>query len=301
MNRLQSELVKDASEAHGLSPDAHSKHRRLKEVQQELDQMRLGFAAIANTFHEVRTPLHSMSGFIKLMLEGKVSDPETQREFLTTVDQRNQDLRKLAAGILELAATESGQVVFEKRPVSMKGVIDNAAVKLQGFAEEKGIAIETTLPRALPDVEGAFDKLEQVVTNLLSFAIRFSRGEGRVFVTAKAVSNGVLVEIVGQSTDTLADAIPCSLQKTSELDIPMTPDDGGAWLDLYLARQIVQAHGGELWLENEPGNGTTLSFVIPESPHYVGKRPQRQYATTEGSRARVEEITRSVKKTGGER
>lgn len=281
MNRLQSELVKDASEAHGLSPDAHSKHRRLKEVRQELDQMRLGFATIANTFHEVRTPLHSMSGFIKLMLEGKVADPGTQREFLATVDQRNQDLRKLAAGILELAATESGQVVFEKRPVSMKGVVDNAAVKLQGFAEEKGIAIETSLPRALPDVEGDFDKLEQVVTNLLSFAIRFSRGEGRVFVTGKAVSNGLLVEIVGQSTDTLADAITCSLQRSSELDIPMTPDDGGAWLDLYLARQVVQAHGGQLWLENEPGKRTILSFVIPAGPNGTAETARHRYPATE--------------------
>jgi len=281
MTTLQSAPVKDVSQAHGLSPDAHSKHRRLKEVRQELDQMRLGFATIANTFHEVRTPLHSMSGFIKLMLEGKVSDPETQREFLATVDQGNQDLRKLAAGILDLAAAESGQVVFEKQPVSMKGVVDNAVVKLQELAQEKGIAIETSLPPALPDVEGDFDRLEQVVTNLLGVAIRFSPGEGQVSVIATALSNGVLVEIVGRSTDTLADDFPCSLQKTAQLDVPTTPDDGGAWLDLYLARQLVQAHGGQLWLENEPGKRTSLSFVIPAEPNGTAETVRHRYSVTE--------------------
>ena len=126
MSTAQSELVKDASQAHGLSLDAHPKHRRLKNMRQELEQMRSDSIAIANSSDEARTLLHSIRGFIRLMLEDKVPHPETQRESLAIVDEQTRRLTNMVIGILYIAEFGSGQTVFERRTVSMKDMNDKS-------------------------------------------------------------------------------------------------------------------------------------------------------------------------------
>lgn len=261
-------LVKDNSEGDVLSAEAHQKHRRMKEMQKELSHMKLGFTAIADTFHELRTSLHSMHGAIKLMLDGKVPEPDIQREFLAIVDEQSQHLTSLVIDILDIAAIESGQTAFQRQPVSMNEVIDKVVVKLRVLAEEKGIAIETSLPQLLPNIQGDPEKLEQVVTNLLGSAIKFSSGQGKIFIAAMAKNNGVLVQVIGQCIDIPADVIPRLSQKFTQVDSSMTPATGEARLSLHLARQILEAHGGQLWIQSEPGKGGTFSFAVPESPEY---------------------------------
>jgi len=268
MSTLGSILVKDNSEGDVLSAEAHRKHRRMKEMQKELSHMKLGFTAIADAFHELRTPLHSMRGAIKLMLDGKVPDPDVQREFLAIVDEQSQHLSSLVISVLDTADIESGKMVFERQPVSMNEVIDKVVVKLRVLAEEKGIAIETSLPQLLPNIQGDPEKLEQVVTNLLGSAIKFSSGQGKIFIAARAKNNGVLVQVIGQCIDIPADVIPRLSQKFTQVDSAMTPAIGEARLCVHLARRILEAHGGQLWIQSEPGKGTTFTFAIPHSPEY---------------------------------
>ena len=268
MNELQSILVTDNSESHGLSADAHRKHKRMKEMQGELDRMKSGFAAIANAFHELRTPLHSTRGFIKLMLDGKVPDSKTQREFLALMDEQSQHLSNLVVGILDVAAIESEQIVFEKQDVSMKEIIDKVVDKLQKLATEKDVAIEAYLPYALPHIEGDFEKLEQAVTNLLDNAIESSPEQGNVLITARAGSNDVLVQIIDQNIG--ADAVPPLSQKSPKRDSSTAWTNDSTGVGLYLAKRIIEAHGGQIWAEDKkPGTGNTLSFAIPKSPDYM--------------------------------
>jgi|GEM_PF-2376868 len=269
MSTLGSILVKDNSEGDVLSAEAHGKHRRMKEMQKQLDQMKLGFTAIADAFHELRTSLHSMRGAIKLVLDGKVPAPDVQREFLAIVDEQNQHLSSLVISVLDTADIESGKMVFERQPVSMNEVIDKVVVKLQILADERGIAIETSLPQLLPNIQGDSEKLEQVVTNLLGSAIKFSSGQGKLFIAARAKDNSVLVRVTGQCIDIPADVIPRLSQKFTQVDSSMTPAIGEARLSLHLARRILEAHGGQLWVDSEPGKGSTFSFAIPESPEYM--------------------------------
>ncbi len=229
--------------------------------EKELDQMKSDF--IANTTHELRTPLHSIRGFIKLMLDGKVSDPETQREFLSIIDTESQHLNNLVDNILDIAAIESGRMVIERKPVSMREVIDGVVNKLQQLAENKEINIKVSLSHSLPVIEGDFRKLEQVVRNLVSNAIKFSPTGSQIFIDVRKDGAGVLVKVIDQGIGIPADAIPELFQKFSQVDSSMTRAQKGTGLGLYISKQIVEGHGGRIWVESVHGEGATFFFFIP--------------------------------------
>ena len=229
--------------------------------ERELDQMKSDF--IANTSHELRTPLHSIRGFVRLMLDGKVPDVETQREFLSIIDEQSQHLSNLVSGILDTAAVESGEMIFERRPVTMNEVIDKAVVKLQNIAVDKDIAVEADVPGTLPIIEGDSEKLEQVVTNLVDNAIKFSRKGDIVVITAGTQNNSLLVQVIDHGRGIPAGAIPLLFQKFYKVHGSMPWAGSGTGLGLYIVKQIVEAHGGEIWVESKLGEGSTFSFSLP--------------------------------------
>ena len=223
---------------------------------------------IASTSHELRTPLHSIRGFVKLMLDGKVTDSETQREFLGIIDEQGQHLSNLVNSILDIAAMESGEMVFEMQPISMKDVIDNAMAKLQRIADDNDIDIEASLPVTLPIVQGDAERLGQVLTNLVHNAIKFSQKGGRVLIAARADNNSVLVQVIDQGIGIPADAIPLLFQKFSQVHNSVARASGGTGLGLYIVKQIIEAHGGQIWVDSEPGKGSIFSFMMPLNDGY---------------------------------
>lgn len=239
--------------------------------ERELDQMKSDF--IANTSHELRTPLHSIRGFVKLILDGKVPDTATQREFLSIVDEQSEHLSNLVSSILDTAAMESGEMVFEMQPVSMNEVIDKVVVKLRKIADDKEIAVEADLPGKLPPIEGDAEKLEQVITNLVHNAIKFSPKGNKVHVAARAENNSMLVQVIDHGIGISAGAIPHVFEKFFKVHGSMPWASSGTGLGLYIVKQIVEAHGGEIWVESKLNEGSTFSFKLPLSH---GKRDKQQ-------------------------
>jgi len=236
-----------------------------------LDQMKSDF--IANTSHELRTPLHSIRGFVKLILDGKVPDTETQREFLYIVDEQSEHLSNLVSSILDTAAMESGEMVFEMQPVLMNEVIDKVVVKMRKIADDKEIAVEAGLPGTLPPIEGDAEKLEQVITNLVHNAIKFSPKGNKVHVAARAENNSVLVQVIDHGIGISAGAIPHVFEKFFKVHGSMPWASSGTGLGLYIVKQIVEAHGGEIWVESKLNEGSTFSFKLPLSH---GNRDKQQ-------------------------
>jgi len=240
--------------------------------ERELDQMKSDF--IANTSHELRTPLHSIRGFVKLILDGKVPDTETQREFLSIVDEQSEHLSNLVSSILDTAAMESGETVFEMQPVSMNEVIAKVVVKLRKIGDDKEIAVEAGLPGTLPPIEGDAEKLEQVITNLVHNAIKFSPKGNKVHVAARAENNSVLVQVIDHGIGISAAAIPHVFEKFFKVHGSMPWASSGTGLGLYIVKQIVEAHGGEIWVESKLNEGSTFSFKLPLSHGNRAKQQQ---------------------------
>ena len=231
--------------------------------ERELDQMKTDF--IANTSHELRTPLHSIRGFVKLILDGKVPDEETQREFLSIVDEQSQHLSNLVSSILDTAAMESGETSFEMQPVSMGEVIDKVVVKLQKIADYREIVVEAGLPETLPPIQGDPEKLEQVVTNLVHNAIKFSPKGGKVRITARTENSSMLVQVIDHGIGIPPGDIPSLFQKFFKVHGSMPWASSGTGLGLYIVKQIVEAHRGQVWVESEQGEGSTFILELPLS------------------------------------
>ncbi len=228
--------------------------------EKELEQLKDDF--IASVSHELRSPLHSIRGFVRLMLEGKVPDPETQREFLTVVEEQSQHLNNLVDDLLDTFAMESGRKALKRQRVSMKDVILDAALKLGNKAAEKGVVIDTELADGCPDVEGNEEALEQVVTNIVDNAIKFSRQGGQIIVKASSGDGKLLTQVIDHGIGISKETIPRLFDKFYQADGSATRAAGGTGLGLYICKQIVEAHGGKIWVESEPGRGSTFSFTI---------------------------------------
>ena len=223
----------------------------------------------ANILHELRTPLHSIQGFVRLILEGKVPDPETQRQFLTIVEHESQLLNNLVDELLDTFASGSEPKAVKNEHVSMKYVILNTILKLGGLAVEKEITIATALDDTLPPVKGDEQALGQLVANLLHNAIKFSGQGSKITVRANELDGQLLTQVTDQGTGIPREIVPRLFEKFYRGHSSMMPAVCGTGLGLHICKQIVEAHGGQIWVESEPGKGSTFSFTIPCAPKRV--------------------------------
>jgi signal transduction histidine kinase len=226
----------------------------------------------ANILHELRTPLHSIQGFVRLILEGKVPEPETQRQFLTIVEQEAQQLNNLVDKLLDAAVAGSGPEAIKSEPVSMKYVISSTILKMGGLAAEKEITIDTDLEGTLPAVEGDEQALGRVVANLLHNAIKFSPQRSKIIIGAYEQGGKLVTQVKDQGAGVPREMVPYLFDKFYRGYSSMMPTACGTGLGLHICKQIVEAHGGQIWVESEPGKGCAFSFTIP--------LPQRQLATS---------------------
>ncbi len=221
--------------------------------------------------HELRTPLHSIQGFVRLILEGKVPDPETQRQFLTIVEWESQLLTNLVDELLSTFATGSGPKAEKNERISMKEVILGTILKLGGLAAEKGITIDTDLDGPFPAVEGDEQALGRVVANLLHNAIKFSQQGAKITVRASKRDGKLLTQVTDQGVGIPEEMVPYLFERFYRGHSLMMPTACGTGLGLHICKRIVETHGGQIWVESEPG-GSTFSFTIPFAPRPVGNQ-----------------------------
>jgi len=233
--------------------------KRAEEERRELDRMKSEF--IANISHELRTPLHSIRGFTRLLLQDKVTEPEVQREFLTIVDDQSENLEKLIDNLLDASRIESGRFKVQKHRLLIKDLISEVVGSFYTIASEKGITINADITEALPEVEADGERLKQVLNNLLSNAVKFSNGSSSVTVTGEAKDDELIVRVIDQGI-----GIPEEVRQHLFERFYRAKDTarvGGTGLGLYISKQIIEAHGGRIWVESKVGEGSTFSFTLP--------------------------------------
>ena len=245
-----------------------TERRRVEEAMRELNRMKSEF--FSSISHELRTPLHSIAGFTKLMLQDKVSAPETQREFLTIIDEQSEHLGKLIDSLLDVSRLESGHFEIQKQRLSLKDMIHDAAHELYPLINEKGIVLSENIPAALPEVEADRERLRQAMTNLLSNAIKFSPDGGNIIVKAEDKGNELLVQVTDHGIGIPKEALRHLFERFYRVKTPAGV--GGAGLGLYITKQIVEAHGGRIWVESELGKGSTFYFTVPKPVRKKRKR-----------------------------
>ena len=233
----------------------------------ELDHLKSDF--VSNVSHELRTPLTAIKGAVDLMLR-EVAGPLTEKQihYLTRVRSNTQHLAGLINDLLDLSKIEAGKIEVKSSRVSLSGLVYEVTEALRPVAAEKVITLETTLDDPSILVCADWHKVNQVLTNLLGNAIKFTPVQGRVRVTLAASSNGEESAQVSVS-DTGPGIPPDEQEKIFAKFYQITEANGanpkGTGLGLAISKALVELHGGRIWVESEPSRGSTFCFTLPLS------------------------------------
>jgi signal transduction histidine kinase len=225
--------------------------------------------------HELKTPMTSMRGYTDLLLSGMMGElNEQQRKFLEIITQNIRRMGRQVQDLTDISRIESGRLHMNFTPIAYANVVAETLPSVQGLADEKSIKLNFHIPIELPPVKGDKERLVQVLTNLISNAIKYSPGDREVIVSFETA------EISRPHQTTPQPVVVCSVQdngygiseadqqklftKFFRADDPNIRQAKGTGLGLSITKGIVELHGGQIWLESELGQGTTFFFAIPQ-------------------------------------
>jgi two-component system phosphate regulon sensor histidine kinase PhoR len=227
----------------------------------QLERTRQEF--VANVSHELRTPLSLIKGFVETLLEGAKNDPEKATRFLQTIEKHTDRLTFLIEDLLTISRLESGQIIMNLHPVDLHEETQRVAEDLKSRADGKQVTFDNQVPEGLRAHADA-DRLQQVLFNLIENAIKYGRPSGRVVIGGSAIGDGkVELWVRDDGPGIPAEARERVFERFYRVDRARSRETGGTGLGLSIVKHIVQAHGGEVWLKSELGEGTTFHFTLP--------------------------------------
>ncbi len=237
----------------------------LKKAYEEMSELsRLKTQFVQNISHELRTPLTFIKGYVELLLEqamGPLSDE--QKEALEVVSEKADVITRLVEDIVLLQKAEAGKL--DMAPVSIYEVAKLSVQSASLVANEAGLEIHLDATPDIPLVMGDKTRLMQVFDNLLSNAIKFSPEGGIITVRLKDVGDFVQAEVQDQGIGIPEDELDKIFDRFYQVDGSTTRRFGGMGLGLAIAKSIVEAHGGRIWVESKLGEGSTFYFTVPKA------------------------------------
>jgi two-component system phosphate regulon sensor histidine kinase PhoR len=220
---------------------------------------------VANVSHELRTPLTLIKGFVHTLIDGGAESPAQALGYLHTIAKHTDRLTFLIEDLLTLARLESGGAVINPQPVRLREVTEHVLADLGPRAEGRGVTLANDVPETLGAKADA-DRLEQVLLNLVENAIKHGREQGRVTVGGRSVA-GHRIELWVR--DDGPGIPPESRDRVFErfyrVDRARTRDKGGTGLGLSIVKHIINAHGGQVWVQSEVGRGSTFFITLPKA------------------------------------
>jgi len=226
-----------------------------------VDQMKSEF--VSTVSHELRTPLTSIKAFTATLLQRPQLDEATKREFLQIIDNQCDRLARLINDLLSISRIESGRALEMRwKWVDLGEVIRRVVKAQQPHAKKHELVVE--VPDGLPKVAADEDKLEQILTNLVSNAIKYSPEGGPVEIRVVEREDEIEVSVTDHGIGIPEDKLERIFDKFYQVDSSIRRKVGGAGLGLYLTRHLVHAHGGRIWVKSKLGEGSTFFFTIPK-------------------------------------
>ncbi|MDQ3785191.1 MAG: response regulator, partial [Actinomycetota bacterium] len=247
---------------HGLVVDI-THHKKMERLKNE-------FTSVVS--HELRTPLTSIRGALGLLAGGAVGPlPDKAQRMLTIASSNAERLVRLIDDILDIDRMESGNLKLEHRPCNVAELLSRAGDEMGAMAQDAGINLSVGLPNLA--LEADPDRVMQVLTNLLSNALKFSPPESTVSLGARAKGNDVLFFVKDEGRGISADKTETIFSRFQQVDSSDSREKGGTGLGLAICRNIVAHHGGRIWVESAPDQGSLFCFTLPERIEYESCPP----------------------------
>ena len=240
-----------------LFHEIEEKGRQLEVASQHKSQF------LANMSHELRTPLNAILGYTELIADGAYGEPsEKMLEALKRLEVNGKHLLGLINDVLDLSKIEAGQLELELSDYSLEDIAKVVRTTLEPLAADKKLAFKVETPARSPPGHGDGRRLTQVLINLVGNAIKFTDA-GEVAIKIEA-NNGAFYVSVRDTGPGISAADQAKLfQEFQQADNAITKKKGGTGLGLAISKRIIEMHGGRIWVESQPGQGSTFAFTLP--------------------------------------
>jgi len=215
---------------------------------------------ISNLSHELRTPLASLKALVETLRDGALQDPPAAKRFLDRIEAEVDALTQMVQELLELSRIESGQAPFHPAPVAVGDLVLPVIERLRPQADRTSLRLTVEVPPDLPPVLADPERVQQVVTNLVHNAIKFTPSGGEVTITAARSGQEMVISVNDTGVGISAEDLPRIFERFYKAD--RARSGGGTGLGLAIAKHIVKAHGGRIWAESIEGQGSTFFFTL---------------------------------------
>ena len=259
-------------------------YQEIKETNQKLEKLeRLKSEFISIVSHELRTPLTSIKNSLDILHSGRCGDvPQAADKFLTMAQRNVQRLSGIINDLLDLSKIEAGKMDFHFSQTDIHAVIDYVKSTFLNVAKEKGLNLTSDEAPELPQITADSQRLEQVLTNLVSNAIKFTPAGKNITIKSELVNaesidkdncfrevlnklngNYIMVSVVDEGIGIAEENLVRAFDKFAQIENSLSRKVGGTGLGLPIAKQLIETHKGAIWCESKPDKGSAFKFVLP--------------------------------------
>ena len=231
--------------------------------QRRLDDARREF--VANVSHELRTPLTNIRSYTETLLDAAGDIPiDTEKQFLGVISSESERMARIVTDLLTLSKLDYGRMELRMTRFSLADMLHNVANAMKLTAEDSGHELAVDTPDGLPQIVGDRERIEQVVVNILSNAVKYTPSGGHIRLSACAVpGNRVRITVEDDGVGIPAADVPRLFERFYRVDKARSRAAGGTGLGLAIAKEIVEQHEGKIALASEYGKGTTVTITLP--------------------------------------
>ena len=231
--------------------------------QRELEQARKDL--IAAVSHDLRTPLASLQAMVEAVNDGVVSDADTVQRYLRTMHGEIRNLSALIGDLFELSQLDAGVLRLQIEASPLQDLISDTLESMQAQAERQGLSLAGVVDAELTPVLMDPVRVQRVLYNLVQNALRHTPADGTVLLEARDAGAEVQVSVVDSGEGIAEGELPRIFERFYRGDPARSRGQSGAGLGLAIARGIVEAHGGSIWVESAPGRGSRFTFTLPKA------------------------------------
>ena len=233
--------------------------------QHKLDNMRKEF--VANVSHELKTPITTIKGYAETLMEYRDIDEENSYKFLSIIDNECDRMARIVRDLLQLSNLDYNKTKWNKMEYPIDKLMNDIYLKMEVSAKEKNQKIILEVEENIPSVKIDKDGIEQVILNIVSNSIKYTGDYGQIDISVKKQDDGIIIKVKDNDVGIPKGDQDRIFERFYRVDKGRSRDFGGTGLGLPIARQIVEAHGGEIILKSKYKEGTEVDVILPLNPH----------------------------------
>ncbi len=229
---------------------------------QALNQIKSEFVSVVS--HDLRTPLTSIKNAVQLLLTGKTGSlNETQNRFMSMAARNIDRLARLINDLLDLSKLEAGKIELRFARTDLRQIIMNSIETFRSRADEKAIRLEMDCPENLPGIYADSDRIEQIFSNFLDNALKFTTGGGRITVSAREAGDKVEAAVEDTGVGLSSEAQEHVFEQFYQVEDTLSRTTQGTGLGLSIVKKLIESHGGSISVQSETGKGSRFFFTLP--------------------------------------